>query len=152
MTGVYQSASEAETEALARTLSAELAAGDIVLVQGDLGAGKTVFVRGLADGLGLDGAVVSSPTFTLVHEYGGGRLPLVHLDLYRLDRVDLDEIGLDPEQAARGVVVVEWPERLRHAVAGAVHVAITDRGGDTRAIVVTRPSGTGTGSALAPRR
>ena len=59
--------------------------------------------------------MVSSPTFTLVHEYAGGRLPLLHLDLYRLERVDLDEVGLDPDLAARGVVVVEWPERLRHA-------------------------------------
>lgn len=141
MTGVYQTASEAETEALARTLSAELNAGDTVLVHGDLGAGKTVFVRGLAEGLGLDGTVVSSPTFTLVHEYGGGRLPLVHLDLYRLDRVDLDEIGFNPGQAALGVVVVEWPERLRHAVAGAVHVAITDRGAETRTIAITTPPG-----------
>jgi tRNA threonylcarbamoyladenosine biosynthesis protein TsaE len=134
--GVYQSASEADTEALARTLSAGLTAGAIVLVHGDLGAGKTVFVRGLAEGLGLDGGVVSSPTFTLVHEYGGGRLPLVHLDLYRLDRVDLDDIGLDADQAARGVVVVEWPERLRHAVPGAVHVTIVDRGADARTIAI----------------
>ena len=74
----------------------------MVLLRGDLGVGKTVFVRGLAAGLGLDDDVVSSPTFTLVHEYAGGRLPLVHLDLYRLERVDLDEIGLDPDLAARG--------------------------------------------------
>jgi tRNA threonylcarbamoyladenosine biosynthesis protein TsaE len=141
--GVFPSASEADTEALARTLSAGLTAGAIVLVHGDLGAGKTVFVRGLAEGLGIDGGIVSSPTFTLVHDYGGGRLPLLHLDLYRLDRVDLDEIGLDPDQAARGVVVVEWPERLRHAVPGAVDVAITDRGGDARTIAIAGPAAEG---------
>lgn len=140
MTGVYQSASEADTEALARALAAALTAGATVLVHGDLGAGKTVFVRGLAQGLGIETAAVSSPTFTLVHEYGGGRLPLVHLDLYRLDRVDLDEIGLDADQAARGVVVVEWPERLRHGIPGAVHVRIADRGADARTIVIARPT------------
>jgi tRNA threonylcarbamoyladenosine biosynthesis protein TsaE len=136
VTVVHQSAAEAETEAIARALAASLSAGDTVLVQGDLGAGKTVFVRGLAEGLGIDGGVVSSPTFVLVHEYGGGRLPLLHLDLYRLERVDLDEIGLDPDLAARGVVVVEWPERLRHGVPGAVRVAIADRGGDARYITI----------------
>jgi tRNA threonylcarbamoyladenosine biosynthesis protein TsaE len=140
VTGVFQSASEADTEALARTLAVGLTAGAIVLVHGDLGAGKTVFVRGLAEGLGIDGGVVSSPTFTLVHDYRGGRLPLQHLDLYRLDRVDLDEVGLDPDQAARGVVVVEWPERLRHAVPGAVHVAIADRGADLRTVAIGAPA------------
>lgn len=144
---MYESASEAETEALARTLAAGLTAGAIVLVHGDLGAGKTVFVRGLAEGLGIDGAAVSSPTFTLVHEYGGGRLPLVHLDLYRLDRVDLDDIGLDPDQAARGVVVVEWAERLRHAVPGAVHATITDRGADARTIAIVGPAAEGHSAA-----
>ena len=64
----------------------------------------------------------------------------MHLDLYRLDRVDLDEVGLDPDLAARGVVVVEWPERLRRGVPGAVHVTIADRGGDDRTIVIARPT------------
>ena len=97
-----------------------------------------MFVRGVADGLGLGGDAVTSPTFTLVHEYTGGRLPLVHLDLYRLDAADLDEIGLDPELAARGVVVIEWADRLRHAVAGAVRVTIADRGDDAREITIGR--------------
>lgn len=132
------SGSEADTEALGAELAATLGPGDVVLVRGDLGAGKTVFVRGVAAGLGLDPDLVSSPTFTLVHEYGGGRLPLVHLDLYRLDRADLDDLGLDAERAARGVVVVEWPERLRHAVAGAVRVHIADDGGDRRTVVIER--------------
>jgi len=132
------SGSEADTEALGGEVAATLGPGDVVLVRGDLGAGKTVFVRGLAAGLGLDPDVVSSPTFTLVHEYRGGRLPLVHLDLYRLDHTDLDDIGLDADLAACGVVVVEWPERLRHAVAGAVRVHIADDGGDRRTIVIER--------------
>ena len=69
-------------------------------------------MRGLAEGLGIDPGDVTSPTFTLVHEYRGGRLPLVHVDLYRLDRVDLDEIGLDADLAAQGVLAIEWAERL----------------------------------------
>ena len=139
MSGVHRSRSEADTEALARTLAASLGAGDTVLVQGDLGVGKTVFVRGLAEGLGLDGGDVSSPTFTLVHEYRGGRLPLVHLDLFRLEKIDLDDVGLDGDLAARGVTVVEWPERLRHDVPGAVHVRIVDDGGDVREIAIEAP-------------
>jgi tRNA threonylcarbamoyladenosine biosynthesis protein TsaE len=79
-------ASEEETQAIARELSATLRAGDVVLLSGDLGAGKTTFVRGLADGLGIDPREVSSPTFTLVHEYRGNGLTLYHADLYRLER------------------------------------------------------------------
>ena len=70
-------------------------------------------MRGLAEGLGIDPGEVTSPTFTLVHEYRGGRLPLVHVDLYRLERADLDEIGLDADLAADGVVAIEWAERLQ---------------------------------------
>ena len=103
-----------------------------------LGAGKTVFVKGLAEGLGLDPDAVTSPTFTLVHEYPGGRLPLVHLDLYRIDRIELDDVGFDPALAESGVLVVEWAERLARDVAGAVTVRITDLGGDARRIETAR--------------
>jgi tRNA threonylcarbamoyladenosine biosynthesis protein TsaE len=140
-TDVHVTTDEAGTRRVARAMATTLGAGDVVLVHGDLGAGKTVFVKGLAEGLGLDADVVTSPTFTLVHEYAGGRLPLVHLDLYRLDRVALDDVGLDPDVAARGVVVVEWAERLAGAPVSAVTVSIADRGADTRAIAIERPVG-----------
>ncbi len=99
---IHQSNSEADTRAVAAALAPTLAPGAVILLSGDLGAGKTAFVRGLAEGLGLDPDVVTSPTFTLVHEYRGGRLPLIHVDLYRLDRAELDEIGLDQDLAAHG--------------------------------------------------
>jgi tRNA threonylcarbamoyladenosine biosynthesis protein TsaE len=134
MTGVLRSSSEAETRALAAALAGGLEPGTILLLSGDLGAGKTAYVRGLAEGLGLDPTMVTSPTFTLVHEYRGGRLPLVHVDLYRLDAADLAEIGLDEDLAAAGVVAVEWPERLTREVPGAIRIRIDDAGGDERLI------------------
>lgn len=126
--------SESDTRAIAAAVASRLAPGSVVLLSGDLGAGKTAFVRGLAEGLGIDPDEVTSPTFTLVHEYRGGRLPLIHVDLYRLDRVDLDEVGLDQDLAAQGITAVEWPDRLarRHDAAMTVHIA--DLGSDRRAI------------------
>jgi tRNA threonylcarbamoyladenosine biosynthesis protein TsaE len=135
----HTSHSEADTRAIAAALGAGLEAGAVLLVSGDLGAGKTAFVRGLAEGLGLDSGEVTSPTFTLVHEYRGGRLPLIHVDLYRLDRAELDEIGLDDTLAAQGIVAIEWPERLTRALNGAIAVTIADRGGDHRDITIASP-------------
>jgi tRNA threonylcarbamoyladenosine biosynthesis protein TsaE len=133
-------ASEEDTVQVAATLAAELAPGAVLLLSGQLGAGKTAFVRGVAKGLGIETDDVTSPTFTLVHEYRGGRLPLVHVDLYRLERADLDEIGLDEDLARAGVVAIEWPERLVRLPAGATGVRITDTGGDTRAIEIVTSS------------
>jgi tRNA threonylcarbamoyladenosine biosynthesis protein TsaE len=131
------SGSEAETRAIAAVLAAALRPGTMLLLAGDLGAGKTAFVRGLAEGLGIDPGEVTSPTFTLVHEYRGGRLPLIHVDLYRLDTADLDDIGLDPNLAAEGIVAVEWPERLLRAFPGALRIRISDGGGDVRHLALT---------------
>ena len=110
--------SEAETQALAREFAATLKAGDVILLAGDLGAGKTTFVRGLAEGLGIDPHEVSSPTFTLVHEYRGRDLTLFHADLYRLERAATDDLGLEEIGVRDGVLAIEWPDRLSHSLSG----------------------------------
>jgi len=116
--------SEEETQQIATELAAALKAGDVVLLAGPLGAGKTAFVRGLAAGLGIDLAEVSSPTFTLVHEYRGGRLTLYHVDLYRLERAATDDLGLEEMGVGDGVLAIEWPDRLTHELSGATSVTI----------------------------
>lgn len=126
--------SEAETAAVGRALAARLTDGSILLLQGDLGAGKTAFVRGVAEGLGIEPAEVSSPTFTIVQEYRGGRLPLHHVDLYRLAPREVDELGLDDLTLEPGVTAIEWPERLPRRWPGAIVVAIRHGDGDTRTI------------------
>lgn len=120
--------SEEETQGVAARLASELKAGDVVLLSGNLGAGKTAFVRGLAAGLGIEPADVSSPTFTLVHEYRGGRLTLYHVDLYRLDRAAAEDLGLEEMGVADGVLAIEWPDRLSHPLSGArqVHIHVVD--------------------------
>ena len=132
----HTSNSEADTRAIAAALAPSLAPGAVILLSGDLGAGKTAFVRGLAEGLAIDPEEVTSPTFTLVHEYRGGRLPLIHVDLYRLERAELDEIGLDQDLAATGVTAVEWSDRLARPIPSAVVVTIEDAGGDNRRIEI----------------
>lgn len=131
--------SEDETQAVARELAATLQAGDVVLLSGTLGAGKTAFVRGLAAGLGIDPGEVFSPTFTLVHEYRGGRITLYHVDLYRLDKAATDDLGLEEIGVTDGVLAIEWPDRLTHALPGAIPVQIDVTGEHTRRIVI--PSG-----------
>lgn len=102
--------SEAETEAVGRALASHLSRGDVVLLRGELGAGKTAFVRGLAAGLGVPADEVSSPTFAILQRYAGP-LPLYHADLYRLTTGEVGELGLE-DVAADGVLAVEWAERL----------------------------------------
>ena len=135
--------SEDETAAVARELARSLTAGDVVLLSGTLGAGKTAFVRGLAEGLGVDPDAVSSPTFTIVHEYRGGRLTLYHADLYRLERTATEDIGLEEMGVKDGVLAIEWPDRLTHALPGARAVRIDLVDETTRRIEVgaSTPSG-----------
>ena len=103
------------TRAVAAALGELLVAGDVILLVGDLGAGKTAFAQGLARGLGID-EPVTSPTFTIVQEYAG-RLPLAHVDVYRLDRVqDLYDLGFDELVDGNGVTVVEWGDLVEQSV------------------------------------
>ena len=109
----YISHSPAETEALGEKFGHAARRGRVIALSGDLGAGKTQFVRGLARGLGITGRV-HSPTFTLVNEYGGGRLKLFHLDLYRLETAEqIRSAGIDDYLSPDGVSVIEWAERLK---------------------------------------
>ena len=106
-----------ETIAYGRDLAASLRSGDILALCGDLGAGKTHFVKGLAAGLGAKATDVTSPTFTLIHEYTGGWLPLYHFDFYRLeDERELLKIGFDDYLAERGVLAIEWADKFREAL------------------------------------
>jgi len=130
------STSEAETRAIASTLAADLEPGTIVLLSGDLGAGKTAFVRGLAEGLGIDPGDVTSPTLPWCTNTGGGRVPLIHVDLYRLEQAVLDEVGLDQDLADAGITAIEWPERLTRVPRGAMAVTIFDLGADRRSITI----------------
>ncbi len=129
--------SEEATRAEGALLAAGLRGGDVVLLVGDLGMGKTVFARGLAAGLGVDPEQVRSPTFTLVNRYAG-RMTVYHVDLYRVDRVeDLDELGLDEVLEGDGVAVVEWAERLGpYRPRRFVEVRLTDRGGSERDLTI----------------
>lgn len=128
--------SEEETTSAGRELAARLEAGSTVLLTGDLGAGKTAFVRGLAEGLGASPGDVSSPTFTLMQEYRGGRVKLVHVDLYRLNNArEIEDLGLD-EIGADAVLAIEWAEKLPHTPPAAVAVRITHGEGDVRTITI----------------
>jgi tRNA threonylcarbamoyladenosine biosynthesis protein TsaE len=136
MIETFLSRSEDETIAAGRRLSAQLEAGSVVLLVGDLGAGKTAFVRGLAEGLAVSGDQVNSPTFTILQEYRGGRLPLFHADLYRLnDAREVDDLGLE-EIGASGVLAIEWADRLDTVPPDAVRVTIDHAGEDERRITV----------------
>jgi tRNA threonylcarbamoyladenosine biosynthesis protein TsaE len=131
-----RTSSEEETSAAGRSLAASLRAGDVVLIAGPLGAGKTAFVRGLAEGLGADPDGVTSPTFTLLQQYGGTP-ELYHADLYRVTPVEVADLGLE-EAGLDGVLAVEWPDRWEARPAAAYWVTIEDRGGDERDITIRR--------------
>jgi tRNA threonylcarbamoyladenosine biosynthesis protein TsaE len=139
--GQWSSRGEGETFALGERVGAQLAGGEIILLDGALGAGKTIFVKGLARGLGLDAGDITSPSFTLVNRHDEGRLTLYHLDLYRLDEgasaahaVDLDELLADE----RAVVVIEWAERMKgyRLPAPVLRVSIAGDGDEPRTVTI----------------
>lgn len=127
--------SEQETVAAGERFAARLQGGDVVLLYGDLGAGKTAFVRGLAQGLGASPDAVTSPTFTLMQEYHG-RLMLVHVDLYRLAPDEVGALGIEESTDAPSVIAIEWAERWKNAPSEAWTVRIADEGGDRRKITI----------------
>ena len=133
----YLTHNEAETETLGARLAAVLSPGAVVAYRGGLGMGKTAFTRGLARGLGYPGRV-TSPTFTIVNEYEGGRLPLFHFDLYRLGCADeLFDIGWEDYLARGGVCAVEWSERMEELLEpGTIRVDLR-RGEDEDRRVIT---------------
>ena len=132
----YISNSPRETEAIGFALGQILTPGAIIAYRGDLGAGKTAFTRGLAKGLGYADSV-TSPTYTIVNEYLGGRLPLFHFDMYRLHSSDdLWSIGWDDYLDRNGVCAVEWSENVDDAMENAIYITIEKLEGDSRRITI----------------
>ncbi len=119
---IVESRSSRETKAWGRRLASLLEGGELIGLEGDLGAGKTCFIKGLAHGLNLPEEQILSPTFTMIQEHCG-RLPLYHIDLYRLERVELDDLGLREYLFSDAIAAVEWFERLS-AGAGMHRLAI----------------------------
>ena len=132
----YLTNSPAQTEAVGAALGRIIPAGTIIAYRGDLGAGKTAFTRGLARGLGY-AEPVTSPTYTIVNEYLGGRLPLFHFDMYRLaSSDDLWDIGWEDYLDRNGVCAVEWSENVADALEGAISVTIEKTGEESRRITL----------------
>ena len=128
--------SPAETEAVGAALGKIIPAGTVIAYRGDLGAGKTAFTRGLARGLGCS-ELVTSPTYTIVNEYLGGRLPLFHFDMYRLaSSDDLWDIGWGGYLERGGVCAVEWSENVADAMEDAITVTIDKLGEESRRITM----------------
>ena len=131
----YLTHSEEETEGVGERMARTLTPGTVIAFTGDLGAGKTAFTRGLARGLGI-GDRVTSPTFTIVNEYEGGRLPLFHFDMYRLESSDeLFDIGWEDYLHRGGVCAVEWSEKVSDALRDALRVDIRRGEGESDRVI-----------------
>ena len=133
---IFTTTSPEETEALGEALGQRLLGGEVIAYRGDLGAGKTAFTRGLARGLGIS-MRVTSPTYTIVNEYLGGRLPLFHFDMYRLGSSDeLFDIGWEDYLLRGGVCAVEWSENVADAMDHAILVTIEKPSDEARKITI----------------
>jgi tRNA threonylcarbamoyladenosine biosynthesis protein TsaE len=135
----FQSHSAEETTELGCRLAADLKPGSIVLLRGDLGAGKTTMVKGIAEGFQAAKAEdVTSPTFTLIHEYRGPAVTLFHIDLYRIDtQRELDTLALDDLMTSQSILLIEWGEKFgRFARERDVEIAIEHGGAEDRVITV----------------
>lgn len=123
---------EAETEALGERLGRALRPDDVLRLQGEMGSGKTVLVRGVARALGVDAREIQSPTYTLIHQHEGAAGRLIHVDLYRLESEDVEAIGLEELLAGPGVKVIEWAERLPPGLATGPVLTLRTREGEKR--------------------
>ena len=133
---IFETHSPEETEQVGQKLAGVLKPGTVIAFEGDLGAGKTAFTRGLAKGLGCT-EQVTSPTYTIVNEYLSGKMPLFHFDMYRLRCADdLFDIGWEDYLERGGICAVEWSENVAQAMVGAIRVQIDKTGEDTRRITV----------------
>ena len=139
---------EEETHTLGMRLAAACRGGELIGLRGELGAGKTCLVRGLAEGLGINPDRVRSPSFTLVNEYSGGRLPLYHIDLFRLSPGELDRLALREYLYGRGVCAVEWFERLGEPLRDFLELSLTFVGESERRLVAVA-HGVGYDAAIA---
>ena len=144
-------ASEAETREVGRRLGAVLRGGERIGLAGELGAGKTCLVRGLAEGLGIATEQVRSPSFPILLPYEGGRLPLFHIDLFRLPAGDIDSLALREYIYGTGVCAIEWFENLDEPMTDFLAIHIAFAGGERRRLVAT-PHGLGYDAALQPLR
>jgi tRNA threonylcarbamoyladenosine biosynthesis protein TsaE len=155
--GVLETGSETETESAGESLGRTLGPGDVVLLYGELGAGKTAFVRGMARGVGANPDEVSSPTFTIVQEYTAPTwghsqfspaeiavsvpvsVTLYHVDLYRLEPPEIDDLGLDDLISGDGIVAVEWADRWRGHPEDAIEVRLMELADERRRVTITGP-------------
>jgi tRNA threonylcarbamoyladenosine biosynthesis protein TsaE len=135
---VVDTASEAETEGTGDRLGVTLGPGSVIFLYGDLGAGKTAFVRGLARGIGAAPEDVSSPTFTIMQEYAGTNITLHHVDLYRLEPAEIEDLGLDDLVEGNGIVAIEWADRWKDRPKQGIEVRLEQTGEDRRRISVSR--------------
>lgn len=134
----FKSSSVKETIEFGRKFAEELKAGDVVCLEGDLGAGKTHFVKGIASGLGIDKEKVNSPTFTLINEYYG-EIPIFHFDCYRLKTIqEALEIGIEEYLYGEGVSVIEWPSKIKELIPEyAIQIEIKHEGTSERSILIS---------------
>jgi len=138
--GAVETGSESETSQVGESFARTLGPGDVVLLYGDLGAGKTAFVRGMARGAGANPDDVSSPTFTIVQEYAAPSVTLYHVDLYRLEPAEIDDLGLEDLVSGDGIVAIEWAERWKGRPDDVTEVRIEDLGEDRRRIRIQQSS------------
>lgn len=135
---MIETGAEQETEQAGESFARTLKRGDVVLLYGELGAGKTAFVRGMARGLGASTEDVSSPTFTIIQEYAAPAATLYHVDLYRLEPAEIEDLGLDDMLDAGGIVAIEWAGRWPGRPRQAIEVTIEPAGESRRRIFVNR--------------